>query len=496
MILIITTLALTFQEKIIREVYAMIYKPKTGSMWDPSVIWHDGRYYAFMMYNRDGNNGLDAGHCFLASSEDGAHWKDEGIVNEERERERGCKFFKCFVGKCSDRFIMDHGVARPEGQDVLRFYESRNLKNWEYLFSSEPDPRWYTRGRWDHMYILSKEEGNPSAGYYGYPVANANPEMPRGVGMMQSPDGLTWEVLPPAKVEWGDISPLDFEWGGCERIGGKYYLIGGTGGYVSNGYAMYVFIADDPKGPFRPDPEAYRLCGSSTNNVSWLAVWCRGKNEILISNYTSIEHGNLSPWMLPMRKPVVDANGHLRLTWWSANELLKEKPISLAKTSVNLNTSKADSDYQITWLDTTFDLQKGAILEGTVNASTVNSGCTAGFVFDEGNGGSMAIQLDIGAPDQRETHIGKLRKGTDGTFEFVSEDVTGKYCATVTGIENCKEHTFRLLVRLSVFELYIDDLLMQTYIYKPSGGKVGFLSRNAEVVFSDLKAWSMSLPAE
>ena len=46
------------------------------------------------------------------------------------------------------------------------------------------------------------------------------------------------------------------------------------------------------------------------------------------------------------------------------------------------------------------------------------------------------------------------------------------------------------------FELYIDDLLMQTYIYKPSSGKVGLLARNAEVVFSDLKAWSMSLPAE
>jgi len=349
------------------------------------------------------------------------------------------------------------------------------------------------------MYILPKEEGNPTAGYYGYPVATANPEMPRGVGMMQSPDGLAWEVLPPAKVEWGDISPRDFEWGGCERIGGKYYLIGGTGGYVSNGYAMYVFKAENPKGPFRPDPETYRLCGSSKNNVSWLAVWCRCKDELLISNYTSIEHGNLSPWMLPMRKPVIDMEGHLRLGWWSANELLKEKPISLTDTSVDLNTNKSGSDYQIIWIDTAFDLQKGAILEGTINARSLKQkdvGCTAGFVFDEGNGESMAIQLGIGTPDQRETHIGRLKAGTNGTFDFASEDVTGRYCATVTGIEDGKEHSFRLLVRLGVFELYIDDLLMQTYIYKPSVGKVGFLSRNANVTFSDLKAWSMSLLAE
>jgi hypothetical protein len=76
----------------------MIYRPEKGAMWDPSVIWHDGKYYAFMMYNKDGREGLKAKHCLLASSTDGVHWKDEGIVNEERESARGCRFFKCFVG--------------------------------------------------------------------------------------------------------------------------------------------------------------------------------------------------------------------------------------------------------------------------------------------------------------------------------------------------------------------------------------------------------------
>ncbi|MBC8472900.1 MAG: hypothetical protein H8D56_25845 [Planctomycetes bacterium] len=476
----------------------MIYRPKTGSMWDPSVIWHDGKYYAFMMYNKDGPNGLGAGHCFLASSEDGVYWEDEGIVNEEQERERGCKFFKCFVGRCGARFIMDHGVARPEGQDTLRFYESTDLKHWTYLFSNNPDPRWYTRRRWDHMYILPKEEGNPAAGYWGHPVAIAKSDLPRGVGMMESPDGRTWEALPPAKVEWGDMPPRDFEWGGCERLGGKYYLIGGTSGYVSKGYSMYVFVADDPRGPFCPDTEAYRLCGSLSENVSWLAAWCRGNGELLISNYASMELGSRSPWMLPLRKPVVDKEGHLRLGWWPANECLKEMPLSLTNTSVTLDTGKADGDYQSAWLNTTFNLRQGAILEGTIKAGAVTPGdnYTAGFVLDEGSGGSMAIQLGIGAPQQRETHIGRLRTEPDGALEFVSEDVTGSGCATVTGIEDGKEHTFRLLVRLGGFELYIDDLLMQTYIYQPFFGKVGFLARNAEAVFSDLRAWSMSLPAE
>ncbi|MHC4260686.1 MAG: hypothetical protein ACYSTF_09815 [Planctomycetota bacterium] len=79
---------------------AMIYRPKKGAMWDPSVICHDKKYYAFMMYNKEGQEGLKAKHCLVASSTDGVHWKDEGIVNEERESARGCRFFKCFVARC------------------------------------------------------------------------------------------------------------------------------------------------------------------------------------------------------------------------------------------------------------------------------------------------------------------------------------------------------------------------------------------------------------
>ena len=44
---------------------------------DPSLVWHDGKYYAFMMYNKDGNDGLAAEHCLLATSADGVHWRDE-----------------------------------------------------------------------------------------------------------------------------------------------------------------------------------------------------------------------------------------------------------------------------------------------------------------------------------------------------------------------------------------------------------------------------------
>ena len=44
----------------IQKAMAMIYRPDRDSLWDPSILWHDGRYYAFMMYDRDGVDGREA----------------------------------------------------------------------------------------------------------------------------------------------------------------------------------------------------------------------------------------------------------------------------------------------------------------------------------------------------------------------------------------------------------------------------------------------------
>lgn len=470
----------------------MIYHPEKGSMWDPSILWHAGKYYAFMMYNKDGDVGLEARHCLLAVSEDGVHWRDEAVVLEERERERGCKFFKCMVGRCGDRFIMNHGVARPEGQDMLRFYESTDLKNWTHLFSSRPDPRWYglppDPHRWDHMYILPKEEGNHSAGYWGYPVASAKPGDPRGIGLMQSRDGREWECLPPAKVEWGDIAPVELEWGGCERIDGKYYLIGG-GCYLGfTGYGMFVFVADNPRGPFRPMADTMRLCGNSDAHVSWLAVWCRGNGELLISNYASMVTGTMgAPWLLPLRKPFVDRDGSLRLGWWNGNEALKGKSLGLKKSVLSLD---AANRYAVSYLEEMFRSERGFIVEGTICARPSAANASAGFALNEGDDKAMATLMGVGAAQGRETNIGKLEVAA-GTFNIL--DRTGKHCATVTGIEPGREHTFRLLSRSSLFELYIDDRLMQTYAYNPGAGRVGFAVHNAQAEFKSLRVWEMSL---
>lgn len=476
-----------------QEAEAMLYHPETGSMWDPSILWHDGHYHAFMMYSQDTQNGLQAGHCIKAVSPDGVHWRTDAVVIEEPERTNKWKFFKCFVGRCGDRFIMDHGIARPEGQDMLRFYESQDMIHWKPLFSSRPDPRWYglppEKHRWDHMYMLPKEEGNPKAGYWGHPVSAPKPFDRGGVGMMQSPDGLTWEVLPPAPIEYPKgLKVLNhLEWGGCERFGGKYYLIGGTGKYLgSKGYGMYWFVADAPTGPFRMDPDFPRLCGNSHVNLTWLAVWCRGNGELLISNYASPAPGNMAPWLLPLRKPVLDAEGRLRLGWWKGNAALKGREIPPAQPGAMVSTNGVSTfDALIR-----FNEDRGVVVEGRIRATARDANAGAGPAFFEPDGQAMVMLLGVGKPGCRETQTGRVRVG-GGAFETL--DCVGQYSSCATGMDDGKTHAFRLLSRAGLFELYLDNLLVQTFFYTRGEGRIGFAARGAEIRVDDLRAWEMSL---
>ena len=88
------------------------------------------------------------------------------------------------------------------------------------------------------------------------------------------------------------------------------------------------------------------------------------------------------------------------------------------------------------------------IVEGTLRGTVSRKPPAAGFVLDQGNGQSMAVLLGIAPPEDRQTHIGTLVT-SDGDSQFSAEDVTGKYSATVTGLDPDREHSFRLLLRLS-----------------------------------------------
>ena len=82
----------------------------------------------------------------------------------------------------------------------------------------------------------------------------------------------------------------------------------------------------------------------------------------------------------------------------------------------------------------------------------------------------------------------------DGKLTFTCLDVTGPGCATVGGIHPGRKTPFRLLVRHDMVELYLDDLLVQTFFFSQKAtGRLGFLAQDGGCLFEDVTAREMNL---
>jgi hypothetical protein len=430
------------------------------------------------------------------------HWQDGWTLAPEPSGPKGGLFYKAFIGRLGDRFILNHGVVQPHGwQDTLRFYESHDLREWRYLGSHMPDPRWYApQGRWDAMYLLPKDGADPFRGCYGYITATPKPGLPRGCGMCETEDGIHWTILPPPVFDWADVRSDDLEIGGVERLGGKYVLIGGVllngrEAANANGYSLYTFVADDPRGPFRIVRGAHRLCGNMTAvtdpaghlwRCSQLAAWARGRDgELLISNYAQSLTGT---WLLPLRKPVF-ADGIFRLGWWEQNKRLKGRELPLPAASARLDAPGTARTAER--LALTPDPHAGLLLEGTLAVRPAGGADAAvGFAFPGRAGSSLDVRLETGRPGQRATRLGWWL--TDRGFEAL--DIVGPGCASVAGVDAGAPHAFRLLVRQGLFELYVNDLLVQTYfLNEHRDGTLALLAVGATAEFTHLRAWQMTI---
>ena len=511
-----------------------LYKPGKGSFWDPTVIYANGQYYMYTMYGGDS--------VWLATSKDGVHWKDYGVVLKS-EGFKNNRVWKQYISKVGDRYIMDYGAFTDVGtnNNLLRFWQSRDLIHWKFLYQLPIDTKYYQPdGRWDHMFMIPKDENNPKAGYLGYMVAN--PISHGGFGMMQSSDGIHYHPIKAPEIEAAfDIPTL--EPGGIEKIGARYYFIGGDANhYGFSGYGVYTYIADSPMGPFRPDLPAYRLTGTSGVDgdayINILAAFVKNSPQRLVSAPFSLQAApgtaGRGVWFLPMRKAIVDPQGHLRLAYWKQNDLAKGAELEVdtskdtvvfppGQTASNTIVSVAYAPDALTvstdknwrpfpWLNSlrlrkavvvlnqSFDLNKGVIVEGTVQAHSLNPKSPysrkmyAGFYIEGTQGGpGTAIMLEVGEPQWRTSLIGKLRLDTE--FHFQSLDRTGRNCATITGLDRDKTHTFRLWIRGGQMELYIDDLLMQSFFFEQPSGRIGFIAQESEAQFSNLKFYQMNFDA-
>jgi hypothetical protein len=504
---------------------AMIYRPSVGRFKDGFVLWHKDQFYLFSMYTLGDEAGFR--NVWLATSHDGVHWKHGGPVIKDAP----FNIWAMSVHRVGDRFIMNHGsFSRPGVQNVIRFWESTDLVHWTFMGHEAdlvPDSRWYhPDSRLDCMSVVPVME-NGRARYYGFATGPG--------GFLESDDGIHWSGMPQPRVEWGTVSPPPtppdeggFEVGGCHEIDGRYYLVGGWFNYMgSTGYGVYTLIADTPRGPFRADAAAYRLCGNSSR---WVALWarfCPTDQDLLVNGYmySGYTYETGETWLPPLKKAVVDSGGHLRLGYWKGNEALKGSPVNVdLSRCMKVHPDAANGDCScsaatnrlviqaqpernsilrtnvpatVAVLDNSFDFNKGVVIEGTIQATCRDRRLvapSAGFYLEEQPGEGTAILFHT----YGRTEIGTMT--LTERVDFRPEDTIGPGCAARAGIAPHTNHHFRLLIRKNMFELYVDDMLVQTFntTHGPAAvgrtpRRIGFIAENGQGLFQNVKAWSMNL---
>lgn len=482
---------------------ALLYRAPEGTLKDNCVIWHEGTFYLYAMYcyeekARDQDQWRSV---WLATSADGVHWKDVGPVIKDAP----FGIYAMRIWKVGDRFLMNHGSFTGDVQDVLRLWESKDLVHWQYL-GSEYDIRRPDGQRIDHMDVIREQENGKTL-YYGYAVG----------GLLRSEDGVKWIWLGELPLTGNLSIRVVQEPGGCQRFGEKYYLL--IGGFFPGNfeYAVGTYIADSPTGPFHPDHPALRLNGYSGRDlVALWAGYCRTPGEVLFTNYILDPSGRFW-WHAPLKTAIVDHAGHLRMGYWEGNDALKGAEVSceadeaqLAATNPNASISLAADHLtinapalpQVRWitadkpnlafafLDTVFDFERGCVVEGALNVTPINAlfAPAAGIGLEQKNQQATAVLFETWG----QTDIGTLYWANETRFE--SRDITGVGCATVAGMPAGETSSYRFLIRKGIFEIYLNNMLVQTYSAANLTGRIGFIVQDGQGVFSRPKVWEMNLP--
>jgi hypothetical protein len=426
---------------------------RAGKIWDTWIYYHDGKYY---MYYLAGSGGHWDGHE-LATSEDGVHWTEYGVMIKPRA---GVTWMGTgHIWKSPDfagnhQWVMNYSEWFGDKQDIM-FATSTDLLNWtkvdeKYRFVQ--DVRWYkAKGRWDCIDAIQRDDGS----MYGYFTANPDGKKiayrPCGFGFAESKDGISWEALPPIE---GDIAG---EFGGIQKLGDKYYIL------ISEGR---VAVGDKPEGPFLGQKKNHNVFGKGCN-IYFPRFFHNAPGGPLVNHF----YKDGTVFAAPLKDIEVDREGILRLKWWKNNDKLKAEPIE-----AKLIAAGAAYASSLRMLDKKLDLSRTNIIEGTVGELPLRApdGGKYGIFFDHGNGQGQCLLLARDA-----VQFGKIK--ADGSNLKIQQ-------TTSRDMEFGPTVTFRLVIKLDMMELYINDYLMNLKRVK-CNGQVGFMGADDEGAFKNIKAW-------
>jgi hypothetical protein len=346
--------------------------------------------------------------------------------------------------------------------------------------------------------------------YYGFATGTC--------GLFRSTDARHWECLGEMVTDWRPFLPPlsacngDVEVGGCRKIGNYWYLLGGCFNHLGmSGYGTCVMRADSPYGPFRPDGARCRLYGGSGRWVSFWGRFCDTPECLLVSNsyiYTGYSYENGETWLPPLKRLMTDTDEHIYLAYWQGNDAVKGKefaelePVTLKAVAQNVfNGASIGQGMVLTPVSAVADPEKGFVLEGRIRLETPSWTALApfaGFYLEEGEESGTAILFSAAGV----TVTGEYRRRMGEELTFCCENEVSQLNSSAAGIEISREHTFRLLVRKNMFEVYLDDrhaVTFNTAHYPGYSGKLngrfGFAAGGGTAVFTHLQLWEMDFPA-
>ena len=436
-------------------VQTMFYKAnsrKTGRMWDTWLYLHEGTYYLYYL----ANSGRRWDNVSMAVSPDGVHWKERGRVQFKRPEATWMgtgSTWKSPRHAADGKFFMNFSEWRGPRQTIF-FAESPDLLNWTRLgdeLEFNQDTRWYEpNGRWDCIYTIER----PGGGLFGYWTATPKPETGGRFGFGESLDGVTWKALPPPKVHGVGGG----EAGAVEKIGEKYFMMFGTGGI------MVTLVANRPEGPFHAAKKNLRLLSGHT----YFSRFFPTPDGVLVNH-----HSIAGPvYFAPLKSAVVDAEGTLRLGWWAGNEKMKHEPVDVA-----MPPDAPSKDAPVVMLSNAFDADRGVILEGTIELPAAGDADRRGLYVECGPEHGVGVLLD----SRGAAELGTIR--SDGTDFKAVKGVDRE-------MEFGRPARFRLLLKHSLLEFYLDDVLVECYsLPAPATGRVGLVPGSGDTPIGGLRAW-------
>ena len=340
-------------------------------------------------------------------------------------------------------------------RQTIFFAESKDLIHWTRLgdeYEFKQDEQWYEpSGRWDCIWVIPRTGG----GLYGYWTATPKPETEGKFGFGETIDGVTWKALAPPKV----YGVGDGEVGAIEKIDDKYYMMFGTEGI------MVTLIADKPEGPFHAAKKNFRLLSGHTYFSRFFPM-----PDGALVNHHSIARDHQVYFGL-LKQAVVDTEGTLRLGWWKGNEKMKYRHID-----VKLPDNKVESP--IMMLENLFDIDQGVIIEGTLEIPKDKNESLNGLYIEciENHGSAILV----GANGVSE--LGEIQADGSG---FTSEKHVDRE------MPFGKTAGFRLLLKQSLLEFYLDDIMMECFsLPVKATGRIGLIQWADQKAIRILDAWS------